>query len=257
MYRYFVRLAFVGTRYHGWQIQDNAITVQHQLTEAFGVLVSRDIQITGCGRTDAGVHAKDFYAHFDYSKYLTNNERSVLLFRLNGFLPDDIVIKDILPVLSNAHARFSATSRTYTYNICRIKNPFIIGFAYHVYGHLNVELMNEAAELLMTCNDFSSFAKSNTQVNSNICDLQFARWEGNDEQLTFTIAANRFLRNMVRAIVGTLLDIGKGTLDISMLQDIINNRNRSSAGFSVPACGLFLTKVVYPPEIFIQPKTDV
>ncbi|MFZ4704749.1 MAG: tRNA pseudouridine(38-40) synthase TruA [Bacteroidales bacterium] len=250
MYRYFIRLAFVGSNYHGWQVQNNAFTVQQQLTEAIGIITGSDIQLTGCGRTDAGVHAKDFYAHFDYNRCFSRDEREKLLFRLNSFLPYDMVIKDIYPVRPDAHARFSAIFRTYEYKICRIKNPFSYGFAYNLNVHLDVDIMNKGAELLMTCKDFSSFAKTNSQVKTNICNLQFARWDGNEELLTFTVTANRFLRNMVRAMVGTLLDLGKGTIDIAMLQDIVATRSRSSAGYSVPACGLFLTEVIYPSEIF-------
>jgi tRNA pseudouridine38-40 synthase len=252
MYRYFVRFGFVGTRYHGWQVQNNAFTVQQQLTEAISLIMNCNIQLTGCGRTDAGVHAKDFYAHFDFSRLLNKEERLKLSYKLNSFLPGDIVIKDILQVIPDAHARYSATSRTYIYYISRVKNPFSLGFAYDIYGYLDVNLMNRGAELLMTCNDFSSFAKNNTQVKTNICDLRYARWEDDDGHLTFTITANRFLRNMVRAIVGTLIDLGKGTIDIATLNEIISKRNRSLAGYSVPACGLFLSEVIYPVEIFIE-----
>lgn len=251
MYRYFLRLAFVGSRYHGWQLQDNSDTVQQTLSNAMGIILGQNIHLTGCGRTDAGVHAKEFFAHFDYSLCLTNEEKVKLIYKLNSFIPVDIVIKDILPVLPDAHARFSATARTYTYTLSRVKDPFSIGFAYHVYGNLDVDLMNRGAELLMKCSDFSSFAKSNSQVKTNTCHIMFARWEGNDEKLIFTITANRFLRNMVRAIVGTLLDIGRGKIDIPALKDIIEQRSRSSAGYSVPACGLFLKEVEYPAEIFI------
>jgi tRNA pseudouridine38-40 synthase len=251
MYRYFLRLAFVGSRYHGWQSQDNSVTVQQTLSNALGIILGQKIHLTGCGRTDAGVHAKEFFAHFDYSLCFADGEKVKLIYKLNSFIPVDIVIKDILPVLPDAHARFSASSRTYTYVISRVKDPFSIGFAYHVYGNLDVDIMNRGAELLMKCSDFSSFAKSNTQVKTNICDLQFARWEENNGQLIFTVTANRFLRNMVRAMVGTLLDLGKGTIDLEMLQNIIDKRSRSSAGYSVPACGLFLTEVSYPTEIFL------
>jgi tRNA pseudouridine38-40 synthase len=251
MTRYFIKLAFVGTRYHGWQIQDNASTVQKEITGALRILLNEDLLITGCGRTDTGVHARNFYAHFDLSGMLTEEECLKLVYRLNSILPDDIVIKEILKVVSEAHARFSATSRTYKYAISRVKDPFEKGFVYHVYGNLDVDLMNKGAELLMKCEDFSSFAKSHTQVKTNNCHLTHARWEEDDAQLLFTITANRFLRNMVRAIVGTLLDVGRGKIDMAVLQDIIETRSRSSAGYSVPACGLFLTEVEYPAEIFV------
>jgi tRNA pseudouridine38-40 synthase len=227
------------------------MTVQQTLSEAIGIILGKGIHLTGCGRTDTGVHAREFFAHFDYSLCFTDEERVKLIYKLNSFIPDAIVIKDILPVLPDAHARFSASSRTYTYVISRTKDPFSIGFAYYVYGHLDVNLMNSGAELLMRNKDFSSFSKSNSQVKTNICDLLTARWDENNGLLIFTVSANRFLRNMVRAMVGTLLDLGKGTIDLEMLQNIIDKQSRSSAGYSVPACGLFLTGVSYPPEIFL------
>jgi tRNA pseudouridine38-40 synthase len=254
MFRYFVRLAFVGTNYHGWQVQENAESVQQQITKAIGVIESPDIRFTGCGRTDAGVHARDFYAHFDYSKHLTKEQKLKLKYRMNSYLPADIGIIDILSVAPESHARFSAVSRTYRYIVNRTKDPFSNGFSYFVSGPLDLDLMNTGAELLMKCSDFSSFAKNHTQVKTNLCDLHYARWEGNEEQLIFTVTANRFLRNMVRAMVGTLLDLGRGAIDIKMLQEIIDNRTRSSAGYSVPACGLFLIDVKYPSGIFLQPE---
>ena len=251
MNRYFIRLAFVGSRFHGWQTQENAICVQQQLNEAFSVVLKQDVQLTGCGRTDTGVHAKDFIAHYDFFGYHTQSERLDLIFRLNRFLTRDIVIKEIIPVKVDAHARFSALSRTYEYHINRVKDPFEEGFSYYIFGDLDVDLMNKGAELLMTITDFSSFSKSKTQVKSKLCNLYYVRWEQRGDKLVFTIRANRFLRNMVRAIVGTLLDLGKGTIDIAMLQQIINERSRSAAGFSVPACGLFLTRIEYPQDIFL------
>lgn len=251
MNRYFVRLAFVGSRFHGWQMQENAISIQQLLNKAFSVVLKQDIQFTGCGRTDTGVHAKDFYAHYDFQGHHSRSETVDLIFRLNRFLSRDIVIKEILPVKADAHARFSALSRTYEYCISRVKDPFAEGFSYYIFGDLDVDMMNRGAELLMTYTDFSSFSKSNTQVKTNLCNLQYALWEQKGDQLVFTIRANRFLRNMVRAIVGTLLDLGNGTIDIVMLRQIIDERSRSAAGFSVPACGLFLTRIEYPQDIFL------
>ena len=244
-------MAFAGTRFHGWQVQENAISVQQHLNNAFSVILKQEIQLTGCGRTDTGVHARDFYAHYDCPDQHSLNERLDLIFRLNRYLLQDIVIKEIIPVKTDAHARFSALSRTYEYCINRVKDPFCEGFSYYIFGDLNIDLMNKGAELLMTIADFSSFAKSGTQVKTNLCNLEYAHWEQRDDQLVFTITANRFLRNMVRAIVGKLLDIGKGIIDIDMMQEIINERSRSAAGFSVPACGLFLTRVEYPQDIFL------
>jgi len=251
MNRYFVRLAFVGSKFHGWQMQENALSVQQQLNKAFSIVLKQDIQLTGCGRTDTGVHAKDFIAHYDFLGHHSRNERLDFIFRLNRFLPGDIVIKEILPVKADAHARFSALSRTYEYHINRVKDPFVEGFSYYIFGDLDVDLMNKGAGILMTSTDFSSFSKRKTQVKDNSCSLFFARWELRGDQLVFTIRANRFLRNMVRAIVGTLLDLGKGTIDIALLQTIINERSRSAAGFSVPACGLFLTQIEYQQDIFL------
>ena len=251
MNRYFVRLAFVGTNFHGWQMQENAISVQQQLNKAFSVVLNQDIQLTGCGRTDTGVHAKDFFAHCDFLGHQSQAERLDLIFRLNRFLIRDMAIKEIIPVKADAHARFSALSRTYEYHINRTKDPFLVGFSYYIFGALDVDLMNKGADLLTTFSDFSSFSKSKTQVNNNLCDLQYARWEQKSDQLIFTIRANRFLRNMVRAIVGTLLDLGKGIIDVDMLQEIIEERSRSAAGFSVPEYGLFLTQIEYPRDIFL------
>lgn len=254
MSRYFVRLAFVGTPFHGWQKQKNAESVQQIISESFSVVLKEDIQLSGCGRTDTGVHAKAFMAHYDSPGDHCKSERMDLIFKLNRFLPRDIVIQEILPVKDDAHARFSAISRTYEYHITRMKEPFLAGFSYDVFGDLDVELMNQGAKLLMTNDDFSSFAKSKTQVKNNLCKLTHAHWAQRGPHLVFTITANRFLRNMVRAIVGTLLDLGRGKTTIAVLQEIIDDRNRSAAGFSVPACGLFLTRIEYPPEIFLDPE---
>ncbi len=251
MNRYFVRLSFVGSRFHGWQMQENALSVQQELSKAFSVILKQDIQLTGCGRTDTGVHARDFFAHCDFLGCESQNEITNLIYKLNRFLSHDIAIKEILPVTSDAHARFSALSRTYEYHISRLKNPFVEGFSYYIFGDLDIDLMNKGAELLMTFVDFSSFSKLNTQVKTNNCNLFAAHWEQCGDQLVFTISANRFLRNMVRAIVGTLLDLGRGSIDLSSLEEIINERSRSAAGFSVPACGLFLTHIEYPQGIFL------
>jgi tRNA pseudouridine38-40 synthase len=246
-----MRLAFVGTRYHGWQTQNNALTVQDELSKAIKVITNNELQLIGCGRTDTGVHALDFYAHFDIEGSLDQEVRLKLIYRLNGIISQDIVIKDILPVIPEAHARFSAITRTYEYRISRVKDPFRAGFIYRLFGNVDVNLMNQGAELLKRYKDFSSFAKNHSQTKTNFCDLQFARWEEIDSQLIFTITANRFLRNMVRAIAGTLLDLGKKKIDLIKLEEIVQKQNRSSSGCSVPACGLYLTSVTYPPEIFI------
>jgi tRNA pseudouridine38-40 synthase len=249
--RYFIRLAFNGTAYHGWQIQKNASSVQQSLTNVLALLLHEPIELTGAGRTDAGVHAWDYYAHFDLENQLDEKRRSNLVFKLNGFLQEDIVINDILPVIPGANARFSAKSRTYRYVISTCKNPFLTGYAYYLYGKLNLDLMNKGAAILLETKDFTSFSKVNTDTKTNICTVTYARWEREGDELVFTIRANRFLRNMVRAIVGTLLELGRERITLEDFKQIIASKNRSDAGGSVPACGLFLANIEYPEEIFI------
>jgi tRNA pseudouridine38-40 synthase len=249
--RYFIRLAFNGTAYHGWQIQKNAGSVQQSLTNALTLLLHAPVELTGAGRTDAGVHAWDYYAHFDLEDLLDEERRRNLVFKLNGFLQEDIVINDILPVVPGANARFSARSRTYRYVISTCKNPFLAGYAYYLYGKLNLDLMNEGAAILLATKDFTSFSKVNTDTKTNICTVSYARWDREGDELVFTIKANRFLRNMVRAIVGTLLELGRERINLDDFKQIIASKNRSDAGGSVPACGLFLANIEYPEEIFI------
>jgi len=249
--RYFINLAYNGTRYNGWQIQDNAPSVQATINDAFSTILKKEINIVGCGRTDTGVHAKKFYAHFDLAKSFTTTEKNNIIRKLNGYLPSDISIISILPVTPEAHARFDAISRTYQYFILRKKDPFYKEYSYYVYGDLDVDLMNRGADILFEYQDFTSFSKTKTQVKTNLCKLKHARWEQKYHLLVFTITADRFLRNMVRAIVGTLLDVGRGKNSLSDLKMIIENKNRSYAGYSVPAKGLFLTEVEYPAEVFL------
>ena len=244
--RYFLKLAYNGKNFHGWQLQDNAITVQQVLNEIMSIYIGETIELTGCGRTDTGVHAKEFFAHFDMSRLLSDEEKTKAIYKLNCFLKKDIVIYDIITVNPEAHARFDATSRTYNYIIYRNKNPFNTEPSYYYPFKLDVELMNRGAALLFNYTDFSCFSKSNTQVYTNNCTIMEAYWKQNEDELIFTIKADRFLRNMVRAIVGTMLDLGNGRISIDDLKNIIENKNRSDAGFSVPAHALFLTKVEYP-----------
>jgi tRNA pseudouridine38-40 synthase len=251
IYRYFIRLAYNGIHFHGWQIQHNANTIQQLLNECFTIILEEEVKLTGTGRTDTGVHAKEFFAHFDVKTKIETSKIENMIFKLNSYLPDDVVIYDIFPVLPDAHARFDAISRTYQYFISLIKNPFEKEFSYYVYGYLNVKMMNKAAEMLLDYQDFSCFSKSKTQVKTNNCHIMEAYWKKEDNMLVFTIKADRFLRNMVRAIVGTLLDLGREKITIDDLRKIIEGKNRSDAGFSVPACGLFLTKIEYPTEIFL------
>lgn len=241
--RYLLQLAYKGTRYHGWQKQHNAISVQSVLEEKLSLIVGENIETLGCGRTDTGVHAKDFYAHFDSTKTLDLNR---MVYKLNQLLPNDIVALNLLEVSSDFNARFDAISRTYEYWITQKSNPFLVELAWYQYGKLDIHRMNEAAKLLIGKKDFQCFSKVHTQVDNFICELTFAHWDIQGEKLVFTITANRFLRNMVRAIVGTLMEVGKGKLSVQDVQDILDSKNRCEAGQSVPAQGLFLTRIDYP-----------
>lgn len=253
--RYFIKIAFNGKNYNGWQIQGDSPTVQKTLNNALSIIYKEEIQTTGAGRTDTGVHASEFFAHFD-SELSTPD--SGLIYRLNGILPKDIKVFDIFPVREDAHARYSAISRTYKYYISRNKDPFYNEYAYYLYGKLDIDKMNEAAQLLFNYNDFTSFAKLHTNTKTNNCKIIHAEWKSNDQRSTindkliFTITADRFLRNMVRAIVGTLLDVGRGKLTIEKYKQVIDSKNRSNAGYSVPAHALFLTKIEYPEDIFLE-----
>jgi len=224
-------------------MQDNAHTVQSEITEKLSLLLHEKVSIVGCGRTDTGVHARDFYTHFEVNE-LKFTEKD-LVYKLNSFLPSDIVIYDIYKVAHDFHARFSATSRTYRYYISLIKDPFSESTSYHFVGNLDVELMNKACLFLYDYTDFTSFSKLHTQTVTNNCIIQLAQFEAINNQLVFTITADRFLRNMVRAIVGTLVEIGKGKMKPEEIKSIIEAKDRSKAGFSVPACGLFLERVSY------------
>jgi tRNA pseudouridine38-40 synthase len=248
--RFFIKLAFNGKNYHGWQMQDNAITIQSVINDALSKLLEEEINVTGCGRTDSGVHAKEFYAHFDINKFLNKNDRDNIVFKLNNFLDDSIVIYNIIPVKPDSHARFDAISRTYKYFISRQKDPFDNDFSYYVYGDINIDLINKGAKILYEYEDFTSFSKLHSDVKTNNCKIIDAKWIEKEDKLIFTITADRFLRNMVRAIVGTLLDIGKKKISLKDFRKIIESKNRSDAGYSVPAKGLFLTKIEYPYDIF-------
>ncbi len=248
MKRYFIKLAYNGQNYHGWQIQENAHTVQAELNQKISLLLGHDINLVGCGRTDTGVHAREFYAHFDVPE--VRLPLKDLVYKLNRFLPEDIVVYGISEVSLDLHSRFSAISRTYKYYIHTIKNPFSAGLSMTYDGELNVEDMQAAADYLLNYNDFTSFSKLHTQTKTNICLIKEARWEIFPDQLVFTITADRFLRNMVRAIVGTLFEVGKGKLSPQDIPAIIESKDRGKAGFSVPAEGLFLERVIYPQELF-------
>ncbi len=251
-HRYFIHLAYNGADFHGWQVQDNAPTVQEAVNKALSTLLNVEINVVGCGRTDTGVHASDFYAHFDLDTELILEERESLVFKLNRYLPIAIVIFNLFSVKEDANTRFDAISRTYKYHLCRRKDPFYDEFSYFVYGDLDVNLMNEAAIVMMSFTDFTSFSKLHTQTKTNNCKITEAKWEEDGHKLIFTIKADRFLRNMVRSIVGTLLDVGRHKISIEEFKTIIASKNRSDAGYSVPAKALFLDKVDYPTDIFIR-----
>jgi tRNA pseudouridine38-40 synthase len=249
--RYFIRLSYTGTHYHGWQIQPNSKTVQEIINQDMSIILDEEIEVTGAGRTDAGVHATKFFAHFDSLKSDLQNDLNVV-FRINGKLPKDIAVHEIIKVRPDAHARFDAVSRTYEYHIVRKKDPFLTELAHYVYGDLDFESMNKATALLIEVSDFTSFSKVDTDVKTNICKVMNAEWNFSSEKMIFTITADRFLRDMVRAIVGTILDIGFGRITVDEFQKIIDIKNRSAAGNSAPAKGLFLVDIQYPPEIFIR-----
>ena len=243
MRRYFIHLAYNGSRYHGWQIQPDATSVQEELEKCLSLKLGEKISLTGCGRTDTGVHARNFYAHFDTVKEIS--DCSDFAYRLNIFLPDDIVIYRCWEVDSELHARFDATSRTYHYYISQTKNPFHTQDAFYYYGKLDVERMQKAADILFEYTDFTSFSKLHTQVKTNNCKIMKARFFEENDLLVFEIKADRFLRNMVRAVVGTLLEVGRGKLTLEQFRGVIENKNRCSAGTSMPAHALFLEDVTY------------
>ncbi|MBU2996948.1 tRNA pseudouridine(38-40) synthase TruA [Cellulophaga baltica] len=244
--RYFVEFSYFGEHYHGWQKQPNAITVQEVLEDAFSKILGETISLMGAGRTDAGVHAKQMYAHFDHGEIEVIDQ---LVYKLNSFLPKDIAVQGVFNTVDDAHARFHACARTYEYWLVQKKNPFYINHAHYVKHSLNVEKMNEAATMIMSFNDFECFSKVHTDVHTFLCDIRFSNWELKGDVLVFTITANRFLRNMVRAIVGTLLDVGLGKIEVDTVKAIIKSKDRAQAGVSVPAKGLYLTRVLYPENI--------
>lgn len=247
--RYFIELAYNGTNYHGWQIQPNAITVQELLDKALSTLLRMPVETTGAGRTDTGVHAKQLYAHLDVTEDNPDRVEDEVIIKergLNALLPYDIAVKRIIAVHADAHARFDATQRSYEYHIHFEKDPFLQNLSWQVRDVPDVELMNQAAKIIMEYTDFSAFSKSNTQTFTNNCKITRAEWVMKDGKLTFHISADRFLRNMVRAIVGTLMEVGKGNIQPEEVRNIIESKNRSNAGTSVPACGLYLTEVKYP-----------
>lgn len=248
MSRFFITLAYNGKNYVGWQIQPNGSSVQQTIEEALSILLRQQIPIVGAGRTDAGVHAQKMVAHFDWD----GQEFDIpeLVRRLNSLLPKDIAIYSIDPVKPDAHARFSAISRTYKYYLSTRKDPFLNELKLHLFYELNIDAMNALCPVLKEYSDFTSFSKLHTDVKTNICRIDEAYWEQNGHDYIFTIKADRFLRNMVRAIVGTFLEVGRGRLDEKGFRQVIEGKNRNLAGQSVPGHALFLHDVGYPDEIF-------
>jgi len=246
--RYFIQLSYNGSSYHGWQIQPNAVTVQETVQDALSKLLNTNISITGAGRTDTGVHAFQMFAHFDVDETLDTEN---LTFKLNSFLPKDIAIQSIFQVNADAHTRFHAIKRSYDYKISLKKNVFLFDYTHYVHQKLDVDKMNEAANILLEYTNFQCFSKSNTDVKTYNCKIEQAQWKQEGNLLIFTISADRFLRNMVRAIVGTLLNIGLSKIAVSDIHKILASKDRSEAGFSVPSKGLYLTEVLYPDNIKI------
>lgn len=243
--RYFVQLSYFGKNYHGWQVQPNAPSVQETLNKAMTLVFDEPVHLVGAGRTDTGVHARQMWAHFDVEKEIPENA----LHRLNGFLPHDIALQAFVKVSGTAHARFDAVSRAYQYHLYRHKDPFAHEYGWQVHAPLDLALMGEATEYLFRYSDFSCFSKSRTQTKTNLCEVKEAFWEVEGERLVFHITADRFLRNMVRAIVGTLVEIGTGKRPVEDMARVIESKNRGEAGESAPARGLYLTEVKYPKQI--------
>jgi tRNA pseudouridine38-40 synthase len=251
LHRYFIWLSYKGTAYCGWQIQPGSPSVQQTLNNALAILLGEDVVTTGAGRTDTGVHASSFVAHFDTIRSAEEMNLPQMIYKLNRILPDDMGIQRIKEVKPDAHARFDALHRTYTYIICTRKDPFYAGRSWIMERPLEFDALQKAAVLLTEYRDFSAFARSNTQTKTNLCDILYAKWEEQDHLLFFEIRANRFLRNMVRAIVGTLVEAGLRKLDEEGLRTIIESKDRSRAGYSAPGCGLYLSDIHYPPDIFV------
>ena len=249
MNRYFIELAYDGTNYHGWQIQPNGSSVQETLMKALATFLRQEVEVVGAGRTDAGVHAHRMMAHFDIDRELDGAQ---VTDKLNRLLPPDIAVYRVVPVKPDAHARFDATYRKYQYHVTTCKDPFSRQYAWRLFHPLDFEKMNEAAKTLFDYTDFTSFSKLHTDVKTNNCRIMHAEWtQVSDTEWVFTIQADRFLRNMVRAVVGTLVEVGRGKLSIDGFRRVIEQKDRCSAGSSVPGHALFLVDVGYPEELFL------
>lgn len=246
--RYFLELAYNGKAYHGWQYQPDAISVQETLERALYTILQAETPVTGAGRTDTGVHATRYYVHFDTERIV---DKENFIYKLNSVLPADIAVYKVFEVHDEAHARFDALSRSYKYQLIQKKDPFLHESAYFLKNPLDVDAMNRAAGLLKNYKDFKCFSKSKTDVKTYNCEVMEAFWEVREDRLVFHITADRFLRNMVRAVVGTLLEIGLGKMQVEDMHRIIESRDRQKAGTSVPAKGLFLTGIEYP-ELIVK-----
>jgi len=246
--RFFFEISYNGTHYHGWQNQKNAIGVQQVVEEALSKLLREGISIVGSGRTDTGVHCVQQYFHSDIEADFNPKD---LVHKLNSFLPKDIAIKNILTVKPEAHARYDAYERSYQYKITRVKDPLLVGYAHYFFRELDVSTMERASALLIGEHDFECFSKVKTDVNHFICDIKEANWNQKGDLLVFNITANRFLRGMVRAIVGTLLDVGNNKITVKQFQEILKSKDRKKAGMNAPPEGLYLTEVKYPKSVFI------
>lgn len=252
MRRYFIYLGYNGRNYNGWQTQPNGVTVQQTLEEALATFLRKPVPIVGAGRTDAGVHARMMVAHFDWEEEI--EDLAFLADKLNRILPKDIAIYRIVPVRADAHARFDATSRTYKYYLTDQKNPFNQNWTYRTYVALDFDAMNAACDILFDYIDFTSFSKLHTDAKTNNCRILQAGWAREGDVWVFTIRADRFLRNMVRAIVGTLLEVGRKRMTLDGFRQVIEAKDRCQAGTSVPGHALFLVDVSYPEELFIDRK---
>lgn len=242
-----MRLAYNGTKFHGWQVQPNEVSVQGEITACISRIQGEDISLVGCGRTDTGVHATDYFAHFDVNEL--KYEYGKLLYKMNSMLPSGIAIKEVYKVSDEFHARFSATKRSYVYVISKTKNPFKTDLAWRFSRPLNVENMRQAGNTLFHYKDFTSFSKLHTDVQNNLCDILGFSIDEQGDEIIINIQANRFLRNMVRAIVGTLVEVGEGKIGVEELKEIIEKKDRSAASSSAPASGLFLDKIEYPAHL--------
>ncbi len=250
--RYFIKMAYIGTNYHGWQIQPGSISVQEVLQEALGKLLGSSISVMGAGRTDTGVHARCFCAHFDSLHSVEEIKQKQIRYKLNRMLPADIAINEIWAVRENAHARFDAISRTYQYFIATKKDPYNANTAWLFERDIDIGAMKKSAEILFKHTNFASFSRSNTQVKTFDCQVMKAEWRQQDHLIIFEIRANRFLRNMVRALVGTMVDVGLGKLTPEAFEEIVLSQDRRNAGYSAPAKGLHLFEIAYPEAIFVE-----